>query len=133
MLIKQISHIVISMLLLISTSGVIINKHYSGEELFSSTLFVEAESCCEVSCCHHEHQNNCREESTLYKLIVDYTDPGKTSPNTPVFFELVVFALPDFNASSLAQLFVNSALKFPFSSHPPPGKEFPVLFQSFLL
>jgi len=53
-------------LLLISTAGVSINKHYSGGELFSKAFFVEAESCCETPC------GCCNETSELVQVKADF-------------------------------------------------------------
>ena len=66
MRIKQIGHIILVMLLLTSTVGVTINKHFSGGDHFSSALFVEAEACCEIPCpC-------CDDSSELIKVEADY-------------------------------------------------------------
>eukprot|EP01029_Cantina_marsupialis_P020903 TRINITY_DN4944_c0_g1_i1.p3 TRINITY_DN4944_c0_g1~~TRINITY_DN4944_c0_g1_i1.p3 ORF type:complete len:129 (-),score=14.32 TRINITY_DN4944_c0_g1_i1:261-647(-) len=56
---KQFGHIILVLLLLISTAGVSINKHYSGGELFSTAFFVEADTCCETPC-------GCCDESTEF-------------------------------------------------------------------
>lgn len=66
MRIKKFGHIIMILLLLISTAGVSINKHYSGGELFSTALFVEAESCCETPC------GCCDEKSEQIKVEADY-------------------------------------------------------------
>ncbi len=66
MRIKKIGHIIMILLLLISTAGVSINKHYSGGELFSTAIFVEAESCCETPC------GCCDEKSEQIKVDTDY-------------------------------------------------------------
>lgn len=66
MLTKKLGHIILVFLLLISTAGVSINKHYSGGELFSTALFLEADSCCETPC-------GCCDESTeTIKVEADY-------------------------------------------------------------
>lgn len=66
MRIKKIGHIIMILLLLISTAGVSINKHYSGGELFSMAFFVEAESCCETPC------GCCKETSEFVQVKADY-------------------------------------------------------------
>lgn len=66
MRITKFGHIIMILLLLISTAGVSINKHYSGGELFSTALFVEAESCCETPC------GCCDEKSERIKVEADY-------------------------------------------------------------
>ncbi|MDQ2178996.1 hypothetical protein [Marinifilum sp. D714] len=66
MLSKKLGHIILVFLLLISTAGVSINKHYSGGELFSTAIFVEADSCCETPC------GCCNESTETLKLEADY-------------------------------------------------------------
>ena len=46
--------------------GIIINKHYSGSELFSMALFGEAESCCDGPC------NCCHNETIIIQFSADY-------------------------------------------------------------
>ncbi|MCT4602115.1 MAG: hypothetical protein N4A59_04290 [Marinifilum sp.] len=66
MQLKKLGHIILVLLLLISTAGVSINKHYSGGELFSTAIFVKAEPCCEIPC------GCCDESSELIKVEADY-------------------------------------------------------------
>jgi len=63
---KKFGHIIMIFLLLISTAGVSINKHYSGGELYSSAIFVDADSCCENPC------GCCDEKSEHLKVEADY-------------------------------------------------------------
>lgn len=63
---KKILSIGLGFLLVVSTIGITINKHYSGGELFSYALFGEADSCCEVNC------ECCEEESTTIKVEDDF-------------------------------------------------------------
>ena len=133
MLVKKVLHILVASLLLISTSGVIINKHYSGGELFSASLFVEAESCCETSCCQHEHKNNCSEESDFYKLIADFTLTEVQDHEqhfhlliNPVGVELDWNNTYSHNASE-------SVLKHPLYRPPPVRDDLTVLHLSLLL
>ncbi len=68
MQIKKFGHILMILLLLISTAGVSINKHYSGGELFSTAIFTEAESCCETPC------GCCKETSEFMQVKADFID-----------------------------------------------------------
>lgn len=63
---KRILSIGLGLLVVASTIGITINKHYSGGELFSYALFGEADSCCEVNC------ECCEEESTTIKVEDDF-------------------------------------------------------------
>jgi len=130
---RQLLNIVVTLVLLVSTSGVIINKHYSGGELFSAAFFVDAKSCCETSCCHHEHQNNCHDESDFYKLLADYLSPDK-----PVLAKDLVIERQTLEFAGI-QLIHNSTLAetatwFQPNEHaPPPVSDIPVLYHSLLL
>lgn len=55
----KILHISIAFLLLISTLGITINKHFCGNRLISSSIFSAPNSCCNGNCgkCHNESQN----------------------------------------------------------------------------
>ena len=61
---KKFIHIAVSMLLLVTTTGVNLNLHFSGEQLFSFSLVGEADSCCETDC-------NCCDETTIKYQIKD--------------------------------------------------------------
>ncbi|NOU60804.1 HYC_CC_PP family protein [Marinifilum caeruleilacunae] len=63
---KKFVHITMVFLLLISTAGVSINKHYSGGEIFSTAFFIEADSCCETPCAC------CNESTDFIQVDADY-------------------------------------------------------------
>jgi hypothetical protein len=67
MMFRTISHIILSLILLISTMGLTIDKHYCGTRLVSVSIFDEPESCCDMTggCCHNDTET--------YKLSADYT------------------------------------------------------------
>lgn len=87
----KILHLFVASILLFSTIGVVINKHYSGGELFSTALFVEAESCCASSCCHEKPVSGCSEEADYYRLVADYIVPENSENN---FLDDSFFTLP---------------------------------------
>ena len=66
-MLKKISHIIIVLLLLVTTMGLTIDKHYCGTRLVSVGILNEAESCCDMDddCCHNDTET--------FKLNVDYT------------------------------------------------------------
>ena len=63
---KRTIHIGFAIVFMVLSVGVIVNKHYSGGELFSVALFGEPESCCEMPC------DCCDNETELYQLTGDY-------------------------------------------------------------
>ncbi len=56
-MLRNITHIVMTCLLLISTTGLAVSKHYCGDDLVSVELKSEADPCCDGGmCCHTETQ-----------------------------------------------------------------------------
>ena len=54
-MLKKVSHILLSFLLLITTMGMTVNSHYCGNDLVSISVISESQSCCETpNCCHNE-------------------------------------------------------------------------------
>lgn len=49
-MLRKAGHIILGFIIVVVTMGVTINKHYSGGNLCSISLFFEAESCCERDC-----------------------------------------------------------------------------------
>lgn len=68
-MLHKLSNVILSLVLLLSTTGLTIDKHYCGDSMVSYSLFGKAQSCTgmDESCCHHE--------TNTYKLTVDYTAP----------------------------------------------------------
>lgn len=63
---KKAIHIVFSLLLIISTIGITVSKHYSNSELFSVAFWTNADSCCEIPC------DCCSDETSYLYLDSDY-------------------------------------------------------------
>lgn len=81
-MLKKASHIFLSALLLISTMGMAVSKHYCGENLVSVSFYGEADSCCgDSDCCHNENQN--------YKVKDDFSAPQIS--NIPALAEFDIF------------------------------------------
>lgn len=56
-MLRNVTNIIMTCLLLISTTGFAVSKHYCGNELISIVLKSEADPCCdEGMCCHTETQ-----------------------------------------------------------------------------
>lgn len=53
---RKVKHIIISLLLLVSTTGMTFSMHYCGGELISTSINKEIKSCCndECGCCKNE-------------------------------------------------------------------------------
>ena len=86
---KGILHIIVSLLLLVTTTGVSISKHYCGDNLISIALFVEADSCCDDSdCCHNENE--------YLQFKDDYIGSVITDLASTIEFDLLFTAFPVF-------------------------------------
>ncbi len=72
-------HIVMSIVLLISTTGFTVSKHYCGNELVNFSIDAQAKSCCDMSggCCHTESEHFQVKENFLGQVISkDFQDYG---------------------------------------------------------
>ncbi|MCF8229040.1 MAG: hypothetical protein K9G58_13315 [Bacteroidales bacterium] len=63
---KRTFSIGLAFLMVLSTIGITIHKHYSHGELYSVALFGNADPCCEMDC------GCCYEESETYRLTEEF-------------------------------------------------------------
>jgi hypothetical protein len=78
-MLKRTGHIILSLVLLVSTMGMAVSKHYCKGSLESVAVFHEAKSCCDMdNCCHDETQ--------VYQVKEDFSVPAVSS--IPVLAEL---------------------------------------------
>ena len=126
LMLKKSVHIIISLILLVSTSGLTISRHYSMGKLFDVSLIGEADHCCTVPC------DCCKDEFEFHKLEVEFvgSDIHVSFDEIPTLDLLVSTLLFD----------VDSDLGIPISeidyanNHPPPLESAaPSFTQSFLL
>jgi hypothetical protein len=91
-MLKKAGHISLVILLLISTMGVTMYKHYCGNSLISKSIELPANNCC------NNHCKACHNETTLIKIIdnfdvsnieTKYTAEIKDILN-PVFFAFLL-------------------------------------------
>ncbi len=68
---RKTAHIILALLLLITTSGFSISKHYCGSPLVKVSINSEAEPCCDDM----ENPNCCHNETEYFKLIEDLVTP----------------------------------------------------------
>ncbi len=56
-MVRKMINIIAVFILLVTTTGITISKHYCGDLLISVALDGKAKSCCEpgCNCCHNEH------------------------------------------------------------------------------
>ena len=80
-MLKKISHIIISGLILISTTGFTINMHFCHDQLIDLALFSAAHSCCDAETegqCHSDgdisKMNHCKDESIIVESTDDFVE-----------------------------------------------------------
>ena len=90
-MIHRIGHIILALLVFISSAGFVLNMHYCQDELKSIAIFFEAEPCHQekqvTHCPFHNHENQpeeqdskgcCDDQSKLVKSEMDqYTQTNK--------------------------------------------------------
>ena len=82
-MLKKISHIILASLLLISTMGVAVSKHYCSGSFVSFSVFHEAKSCCgDSDCCHNE--------DLFFKVKDDFSSPA--IPDVPQVTSVDIFS-----------------------------------------
>lgn len=118
-MLKKTSHIILSVLLLFATVGLAISKHYCGENHVSTSIFNEAESCCDGSDC-------CKNESELFQLDGDFSLVSVLEVPQSAEFELLNLAISVYNFSVIE---TNEIQEFFESNLPPPPKIQTVLSQ----
>lgn len=111
-MLRKIANIVLAFLLLLSTAGVTISKHYCGGELKSIALDKNADKCCETpGCCHNE--------TTLFQLKENYT-PVSAEP-IPMASLNYLPVLPNLILSEC--LSDNTLVALTFTSESPPFRQ----------
>jgi hypothetical protein len=55
-MLKKISHIILFIVLLTATTGMAVSKHFCNGYLISSSIYTEADSCCDDECCRNNQE-----------------------------------------------------------------------------
>lgn len=120
-MIKQLLHIFLSGFLLLGTAGLVVSKHYSNGELYSSSLFGEAEPCCAddemCSCCSTETEFFQVEDdfiSTSFQLPVMVCLQSFISPMNEISeSQKTSFLKKGLNFTGAVHAFLKSSTHFP--------------------
>ena len=139
-MVKILSHIVLSALLLVSATGMTINMHYCNGHLYDLALNAPAHDCCDSgmddNVCHHKRDqaksNQCdnetiKLESTNDFFVSTYTFDFDNEHSIDLFFPTQLLIEESVTAESQ----VNGILNF---NKPPPTQEVVLSqIQSFLI
>lgn len=108
-MLKKISHIILSLVLLISTMGMTVSKHYCQGNLMSVSLFGQNKSACNMgNCCHSE--------THVYQVKEDFSVPAFST--VPVLAELDILGHDLFAGLGLIVPEIENST--PFVSETPP-------------
>jgi hypothetical protein len=87
-MVKLLSHMALSVLLVLTSAGMTINMHYCQGHLYDMAFNAPAHSCCEpdgkTHSCHHDHaqpvKHHCEDESVTVKSTGDYLGSAFSFP-----------------------------------------------------
>ncbi|MFA8450246.1 MAG: hypothetical protein ACEPOW_06105 [Bacteroidales bacterium] len=109
-MIKIASHIILSLMLLVSTIGIAISKHYCNDNLISTAVYSNADACCASDkCCEHKTEFN--------QIDTDYSASPSIHIPESAHFILSLFSLTIMNLYDTENTWLS---KFVFTEHPPP-------------
>ncbi|PSK82367.1 HYC_CC_PP family protein [Prolixibacter denitrificans] len=108
-MIRKTGHILTALILLASTIGVTINKHYSNGQLFDVSVYTAAQSCCSPG----HHMDGCHDTHEHYQVVNDFLASNFDNDfQAPVMnFIAPVMVVPAFELPVIAE--VNT----PFHTH----------------
>jgi len=89
-MLKKISHIILALLVLVTTMGMTVSAHYCGGELKSVQLVTESDSCCGDACgsCHNEIiKVEVEDDFTIQIINLDFTQDFSF---LPAFIQLLI-------------------------------------------
>jgi hypothetical protein len=87
-MLKQFTHTILIVFMLVSTIGFSITRHFCGGELVDVRLAKDIDSCCDMqdNCCHNESQTFQLEQDYKTPVLIDHVD----------HFVFVIFEIPSF-------------------------------------
>ncbi|MCT4644978.1 MAG: hypothetical protein N4A74_08335 [Carboxylicivirga sp.] len=113
-MLKKISHILMVIVLLITTTGMTVSKHYCSESLVNVNIFSEAKSCCEGGC----STDCCHNESERYELNEEFVLAISNIEFQEVIIELI---LPFIQSFVINEVEIQNFELSNFNAPPPPG------------
>jgi len=121
-MIRNLVNIVMCFVVVTTTTGLVVNKHYSNGKLYSASLYSNPESCC----VEKDHNDSCHEETEILKI----TSPlHSSSQKTLVKFSSNLVKI-DFEIRSVVELtvFHNTTYKPKISPYKIPLRAFIQVF-----
>jgi len=101
-MLKKASHIILTIILLVATTGLVLSKHYCNEELVTVSFFDISDSCCDDSSC-------CHDESEIHQLNVEYLQNTNQinvdDEQFSILFQVASSVIADFLIAEIEQSF----------------------------
>jgi len=143
-MIKKVSHIILALLLMVSTMGMTVSMHYCGQKMVDFGVLSEAKSCCDMdqssttaTTNHHcavviPQDNHCQNK-TLHVDPVDeyvFAATGYTVDIHPIIQDLLI---PVSIACIVNEPKTTSSKYFHWNTPPPTTSHFLSLIQTYLI
>lgn len=123
-MLKKITHIALGFLILVSTTGYTINRHYCGNTLETISINSKPEPCCDIDGCCHDEAEHFQVKDDFCPTI---NMPSVVAPEIDVLYNttFVTYLYKIFNAEFTS---------FTVTEYPPPLKRNTLLsfFQAYL-
>ena len=110
-MLKKITHIVLSLLLVVATSGFTISKHYCGNQLFSVSIFHAKDCSCGDKC------KDCHTNIKQVKVFDQFASPDIIHPEGPTSADLLFINTIDFSTFTFPAV----TTAYYLLKAPPPG------------
>jgi hypothetical protein len=123
-MIRKLSHIVLATLLLATTAGLAVSKHYCHNSLVGVSFFSKAEPCCDDGGC-------CTNEDHFYQVKEDFSAPVIST--VPVLAEIDVLHQTLLDPDILTPVKLTEEFILPNDPPPPTVMEFLAERQVYLL
>ena len=96
---RKLFHIVLSVFLLVATTGVTFSMHYCGGEYISTSINQEAASCCDGTggCCENKTVHLEVEDNYVVPFQIDNTQIVELNTLFPILFALHIELFPEVN------------------------------------
>jgi len=108
-MLKKISHIILSCMLLVATMGMAVSKHYCQGDLMSVSLFGQNKSACDMgNCCHNE--------THIYQVKEDFSVPPVST--APILAEIDILGHDLFAGLGLIVPETENTTSFVFETPP---------------
>ncbi len=113
-MLRKIAHIILGMLILISSMGMTVSRHYCGNTLKDISIISETKPCCDDV----GEEGCCRNETERFELEEDFVPSNVSLEFKAINFDFLLAIVPDI----LVNIVEKPANTFKVFSPPPPPK-----------